>query len=1119
MRTIKAFAASLSLLLMVALSASAQNRQLSGTVLDASQQPVVGAAVMTSGTNGTMTDANGGFSLSVPAGDVVLEVNCLGYEIQKVSVPASKDNVTIVLKEDSMLLNETVVVGYGTQKKVNLTGAITTVSSADLKDRTTHNLTDMLQGSVPGLNISTSSGNPGSVGSLNIRGITSINGASPLVLIDGSVGSLDRVNSNDVESISVIKDAAAAAVYGARAAYGVILITTKSGSDKGEEKATVRYNGRFGWEEPTTNTDYETRGYWSVYTVDTFWQTISGQKYTTYTDYDMTQLLARVNDKTENAARPWIVTDYRNGRNQWVYYCNTDWWHEMFVDQHPVQQHNVSVSGGNKAVRYYLSGGYDNQTGILRQNPDVFNKYNMRSKIDVKLNKYMRLSNNTSFYTSDYSYVGVGSVQNAIQYAARHALASFPLKNPDGSWLYATPMISGNYNVANGRHIVFGDEYDKNVTQKNDFSNTTELKITPFKGLQIVGNFTYRLYQNKSTGRTTNFAYRQYPDAEMEYYTTGAGVDQLEESGTTYQYKAANVFATYENTFADAHHFTATGGWNVETQYAKTISATGQNLLSNSLNDLSLVGPDSEGNVITTVGGGQTEYALMGFFGRLNYDYKGRYLFETSGRYDGTSRFATGHKWGFFPSGSIGWRVSEEPWFKSAKKTINNLKLRASLGTLGNQNVSNYAYLRQISIKDFAGYSFGEGSTMAKYAGIGDPKAGDLTWETTYQYNLGLDASMLNGRLDFTTEAYIRDTKDMLTDGMSLPAVYGASAPQSNSADLRTKGYEVSLSWKDEIQLFGRPFGYSLRGTLSDYASYITKYKNNDNKLLTDYYEGMRIGDIWGFEVDGLFQSDEEAAEYIANVCNLQTGTFWTTISNRMQGGFQAGDLRYVDLDGDGIMSYGTSTDKDGNPIEAPIRSLDNHGDLKILGNSLASLQYGLTATMDYMGFDFSIFFQGTGNHYWYPDGFNYSFWGPYGYSYASFIPYNFYQDNVWTAENNDAYYPKARAYSSTGGELSWVNSRYLQNTRYLRLKNITFGYTLPKKASNAVGLEKVRVYFTGENIAYWSPIKKYTTYLDPESAFSRGTASFARASGSDAADHIAYPWQRSFMFGIDITF
>ena len=532
----KVLAAILALALGTAVSLGAQTRQVSGTVVDSGQQPVVGAAVIHSSTNGVTTGVDGTFRLTVPAGPVTLEVNCLGYKVQTVSVQAAQSQVTVVLEEDTEVLNETVVVGYGVQKKVNLTGAVTAVSANDLKDRITHNLTDMLQGSVPGLNISTSSGNPGSVGSLNIRGTTSINGASPLVLVDGAVGELDRVNPNDVESISVIKDASAAAVYGARAAYGVILITTRTGSDKGG-KATVRYNGRFGWEEPTTSTDYETRGFWSVYTVDTFWQSDAGKKYTTYTDYDMAQLLARVNDKTEDPSRPWIVQDFRNGRNQWVYYCNTDWWHSMFNDRHPVQTHNVSVSGGDKNIKYYLSGGFDDETGIIKSEPDVFRKFNLRSKIEAKINKYMRISNNTSFYTSNYSFLGVGDVQNAIQYAARHALASFPLQNPDGSWVYGTPMISGSYNVANGRHIMFGDKKDINDRKRNDFSNTTELRINPFKQLTLVANFTYRYHENKNTSRLTNFSFRRYPDSDIEYYTTGAGLDELTETVRGYNYQ------------------------------------------------------------------------------------------------------------------------------------------------------------------------------------------------------------------------------------------------------------------------------------------------------------------------------------------------------------------------------------------------------------------------------------------------------------------------------------------------------------------------------------------------------------------------------------------------------
>ena len=1100
MRRIRHIAATLLLLAAAATAALAQNRVVSGTVLDTGRQPLIGAAVMLAGTTtGDVTAPDGTFSLRVPSEEVTLEVSCLGYVSQTVRVPAGQQTVNVILEEDNMLLQETVVVGYGVQKKVNLTGAVTAVDTKELEDRTTHNLTNMLQGAVPGLNISTSAGNPGSSGSLNIRGITSINAADPLVLVDGVEADMSRVNANDVESISVIKDASAAAIYGARAAYGVILITTKTGSDKGG-KATVRYSGRMGWEEPTVSTDFETRGYWSVYTVDKFWATDAGKNYTTYTEHDMAELLARVNDVTENPERPWVVEEYRNGRKQWVYYCNTDWYHELYNDRHPVQQHSVSVTGGNKDVKYFLSGAYDRQSGIIKLNPDVFRKYNLRAKVDARLNKFMQLSNNTSFYSSGYDYPGGSSVQDSFAYASRHALASFPLQNPDGSWVYGTPLISGNYNVANGRHLVFGENKHRNQQLRTDFTNTTELKITPTRHFTLTANYTYRIYQSRNQYRSVNFKFRRYPDADYEYYTTGAGEDSLEETISTSKRHAANVFGTYDNTFADAHHLTVTAGMNMEDWSSKSVGALGRNLLSETLNDLDLVGPDETGNVLTEVSGGQNEYAIMGYFGRINYDYKERYLLEVSGRYDGTSRFKKGHQWGFFPSASVGWRISEEPFLKGKTRWLDNLKLRFSYGNLGNQVVRTsgggqnyYAYLRQISVNDFAGYSFGEGTTMGKYSTLGAPVDANLTLETAEQYNLGLDFAAFRNRLTFTGEIYRRNTLNMLTAGPDIPAVFGAGSPQTNAADLKTEGYELSLGWRNQVSFLGHPFGYSLRGTLSDYRSYITRFNNPTKSLAMSYYEGQRIGEIWGFEVDGLFKSDEEAKQYTSEVVDC------SYINSRMTGGFLAGDLRFVDLDDNHVLGIGSNT-------------VSDPGDRKILGNSLASLQYGFTLSADWLGFDVTAFFQGTGNHYWYPAGMNYMFWGPYSYPYVSFLQRDFI-DRVWSEENPDTYFPRPRAYSSTGGELSKVNSRYLQNIRYLRFKNLTVGYTLPSKLTRKVGLEKARVYFSGENLAYWSPLAEYTKYLDPESAYRRNT------SESAAQDHMSYPWQKTLMFGLDITF
>ena len=507
----------LSLVLTVSggiLALAAQNRTVSGKVLDAQQQPIVGVAVLVDGTTrGTTTSENGSFTLDIPAGEVVLNATYLGYIPQKVTVPSSKSEVTIYLQEDAIQLEEAVVIGYGTQKRVNLTGAVSTVSSKELENRVTHSVTNMLQGSVAGLNITTSSGKPGSTPSINIRGVNSVNSADPLVLIDGVVGDLNRVNPNDVESISVIKDASAAAVYGARAAFGVILVTTKSGSAK-DGKATVRYSGRFGWEEATTSTDYENRGYWSVYEVNRFWQVENGgAKYINYTDHDMQQLLARVNDKTEHPDRPWVVEDVRNGRKQWVYYGNYDWWDMLFREKRPVQQHSVSLSGGTKDIKYLVSGAYDRQAGMQRAFPDIYNKYNLRSKIDFRINKGATFSNNTSFFSSNYNSQGDSGIDNTLRYGSVHALACYPMQNPDGSWLYSSPYQ--NYKVANGRHIMLNEGTHRNVDRRSDFSNTSRLVITPFKTLSITADFTYRLYQERNTSRSSPLSYREYPDGPM----------------------------------------------------------------------------------------------------------------------------------------------------------------------------------------------------------------------------------------------------------------------------------------------------------------------------------------------------------------------------------------------------------------------------------------------------------------------------------------------------------------------------------------------------------------------------------------------------------------------------
>ena len=1086
-----------ALMLLSATWLQAQNRTVRGTVLDSSQLPLPGVGVLVEGTtNGTVSGADGTFSMKVPSKDVVLVFSSLGYQSKSVPVPAGQEVVNVTLEDDAMTLEETVVVGYGVQKKVNLTGAITAVESKQLENRSAHNLTTMLQGSVPGLNISTSSGNPGSTGSLNIRGYTSINGGSPLVLIDGIEGNINRINPQDVQSISIIKDASSAAVYGARAAYGVILVTTKQGGED-KAKATVRYSGRYGVEMPTTSTEWETTGYWSVYTINKFWYESKGSNYVNYTAEDMRELLARVHDKTENPERPWVVI--KDGK--YKYYANTDWWHELYRDVHPTTNHSVSVSGGNKAVKYYLSGQYDRQEGMVKARPDVYEKYNLRAKFDARINKYARISNNTNFFVGTYDFPGLADIQDSFAYGDRHAPACFPLKNPDGTWLYFVDALG--YRVCNGRHWAYASN-NLNIEKRTDFANTTELTITPIKQFTLKANYSYRTYINHDTHRRNLIEYSQYPGQVVVYNNGGAFDNYMTEKNSENIRTTWNVYGTYENTWADAHHFTAMAGFNYDAYHYKDVWAKGYDLITTELSDLDLI---STATRQPEINGGQTAWSTAGFFGRLNYDFKGRYLFEASARYDGSSRFATGHKWGFFPSVSVGWRISEEPFFAPLKATINNLKIRASYGTLGNQNVDDYSFIRLINFKTFSAYNFGD-NVMARYTNVDAPVASDKTWETSKQTNIGLDLAMWGNKLEFTAEAYIRDTVGMLTDGMDLPSVYGASVPQMNAADLRTKGYELSLSWRDSFNLLGRPFEYFVKPILSEYRSNITKF-NNDTKLLSNYYEGMELGEIWGFHVEGLFASDAEAKEYTSRVdqsyCNAN-----------LNGGWKAGDVKYADIGGkitrdaegniisnepDGVIGIGANT-------------LEDHGDKIYLGNSLPRLHYGISTGFAWAGFDVSVFFEGTGDHYWYPARYNFDFWGPYSLGYPTFLAKNFL-DNCWSEDNPNAYFPRPRSNvaSNGGGELGRVNDRYIQNIRYLRFKNLTVGYELPKKLISHIGLEALRVYFSGENIAFWSPISKYTQHLDPESCFNRA------GDPVDDLNNTSYPWQKTFMLGLDITF
>ena len=1063
---------------------------LRGKVIDTTGESVPGAGVFIKGTTiGVSTDLDGNFQIAAQAG-AVLAVSSLGYKSTEITVGRAAF-VTITLEPENEMLDELIVVGYGTTKKTNLTGAVSVIKADELKDRSALDVGHMLQGSVPGLNVTSASGRPGQAASLNIRGWNSINGGSPLVLIDGVEGDIQYLNPADVDNISVIKDAAAAAIYGAKGSAGVILVTTKNGTKEKDGRAKVSYSGRFGVTSPTTSTDYETRGYNHVYLTNMFWAAYSpGTKYANYSDADMQELWIRRNDKVENPERPWVVITQENGRDVYNYYANTDWYHELYNDIKPTTNHMVTMSGATGAMSYLVSGGYLYEQGMFKQDPDHYSRVNMRVKLGFDVNDWLRIGSNLSYFNSSYFYPGQSGINNNFAKSTVHTLASYPARNPDGSNIYTTKY--NGYEVMDGLLMLLNSDHF-NEDKVDNLSETIDFTITPVKGLAIKGDYTYLLKYNRYLNRSVNGTYSKFPGEIQIKDDNSAFYDVLTESANTNIYQAYNLYGTYETSIAEDHNFKLMAGVNYETRWIKDLGAKGYNLYSTELNDQDLVGADPsdpDGKKRMETSGGQNELKTAGYFTRFNYDYKGRYLLELNARYDGSSRFLRGSRWVFSPSASFGWKFSEEPFFKPLKSWWDNGKFRVSYGQLGNQQLSEYyPAIRTISTDGKSSYLLG-GANLPQ-ATLSAPVSSGLTWERSIQGNVGLDLGFLGNRLTVSAEAYIRDTKDMLTAGEPLPAVYGASVPKENTADLRTNGYEFTIGWRDSFNMGGKPFNYGASIVFSDYISHITRFNNPKKLFAKTYWVGQTYGEIWGYHVDGLVATDADAAAYPVDQSKVNDSQIFPTTTTSPNGLF-AGEMRFVDLDGDGAINKGAE-------------KVGDSGDWRIIGNSEPRYNYGLNLNASWNGFDFAVFFQGIGKMDWYPPAGFRSFWFLYDRPYQTFIPRDF-QDDCWSESNPNAYYPRPHGYVSMNANrpLGVTNDRYLQNIGFLRLKNLTFGYTLPENLTKKFSVQKMRIYFTGENLFYFAP-GLHGDFVDPEMAQTGGTGRI-------------YPWQKSFNIGIDIT-
>lgn len=1047
---------------------------VSGTVVDATGAPLPGATVRERATgNGTVTNIDGHFSLSVSS-EASLEVSFVGYATKVVPV-AGQQELKIVLVEDAAALDEVVVVGYGIQKKVNLSGSVDQIGTKELEKRPIADLSRGLQGMIPNLNIDFTSGEPGQAANINIRGEASINGGSPLILIDGVAADVEEMNRllpEDIESLSVMKDASSAAIYGARAAFGVILITTKQG--KGD-RIQVDYNSNFAWKRPSMLTEKTSDPYIylklkNIAVLNTPWS--SGH-------VTSDERLEWARQRSDNPGGTPSVRLNPLDETQWEYMGNRDWT-SYYLDRSTFSQtHQVAVSGATEKTRFYLSGGFDNEDGLFSDivNNDKYRRYSMRAKVSYDIWKWLTLSNNTSYVVTERrkpSYYNISTFFDLEPHDMD--------RNPDGTW------ASGELGEALAQLVDGGEE----TTLYGRLQSTFSGEMNFWKRMFVVNvNFTFMKGHE---------AYDWYKNT----YRLGYGPDDIREQGESRAYKGSTdnlytvfeVYGTFNKLFNERHHVTAILGFNQEYNRSDNFTADRYNIISTGLPSIAL---SSGAQYVNEV---YKDWAIRGCFFRANYTYDNRYIFEMNGRYDGTSRFPKNKRFGFFPSGSVAWRLDSEPFFDGLKDLFSQFKLRASYGSLGNQLVSEYGYIPSMSSQLGSYIIDGE---LQQTVTSPDLVSSDYTWEKVQTVNGGIDLGFMRNKLTLSFDFYRRDTKGMLTMGRELPGVLGKEEPQENAANLKTRGWELSIGYQDEFRLAGKPLNWAARFVLSDSRTWITKF-DNPTRNLTQYYEGQEIGEIWGLQSDGLFHSKDEIAALdeteIIPWGSLEIVEGWP---------------KYKDLDGDHRITKGSTT-------------VDDPGDLSVIGNSAPRFRFGLNLSAEWNGFDVAVFLQGIGKRDFYPQ--SYLYWGFYQqpYSGGQLHTFDFYRptsdSEVDMAKHSQSYIAAGLANQNLDAKYpvlqSWLADKnlgtridqamglaipqtgYMLNAAYLRVKNITIGYTLPQEWVRKAKLSRVRVFVSGDNLCEWSGVKPY---FDPESI--TDTSAFG----------YVYPFSRQYSFGLNVTF
>lgn len=997
---------------------------VSGNIKDDTGFPLIGVNVVIKGSNqGVITDVDGNFSMEDVPSSAILRFSYIGY--QPIEMKA-QESIMLVMHEDNEKLEEVVVVGYGTQKKVNLTGAIEVVDGDRLKNRPSTNVSQVMQGTVSGVNFSygNSGSEPGAKLNLQIRGQ-----GEPYVLIDGTVGDLNMIDPNDIENISVLKDAAASAIYGARAPYGVVIITTKSG--KREEKIQVDFSANVAFTKPIRKPRM-VDSYTFVRAMNEFHDNQGESRL--FAEETIDRIIAYIN----NPSLPETVPDATNS-NQWATYLlangNNDW-----IDVHfgsgVRNQENVSIKGGGKDLAFYLSAGHAYEKGILNFGKDTYRRINFNAKLDLSLTKWWKLSSNTRVVQStreNPNYDDEGDYDMMIHQIFRTQPNQF-LKSPNGyySRLSRIPMIEAGS--------------DKTITRGILQRFATD--ITPLKNWTISADYSIDFPYTSFTSNNLT-AYEDLVDGSLSAIpTTVPSYVNKYKSHT--MYNSLNVYTSYKFDLKDKHHFTAMLGFQQESNSYDYLSGLKKELITPEVPSIST----ATGEMQTT--DDLTHWSTQGYFARLNYDYMGKYLLEVNARYDGTSKFTKDHRWGLFPSFSLGWNISHEKFWEPVSPYVNTLKLRTSWGSLGNQNIDAYQDLPLLGTEmNLEWILNGKRPAYTTAPNLINPV---LTWESSKTVDVGADLGFFNNRLQITADYYQRLTFNRLGPAQALPAVLGADIPKENNSELRTRGWDLSFTWRDKVS---NDFSYSVTAMLFDYKSVVTKY-NNPTGILTTDYEGKTIGEIWGYETVGLIRTQEDADRINQSKSqNFINAQVWRT-----------GDVMYRDLNNDGLINNGKNT-------------VSDHGDLRIIGNNTPRYQFGITLSADYKGFDFMAFFQGTAKRDLWLTGN--MFWGFNNWNQTTLFPHHldYYRDAEESTYsglgvNTDAYYPRPYSQSSLYKKNQQIQTRYLQNGAYLRLKNLQLGYSIPQTVLKKVGLQKSRIYCSAENVL---TLTKLPVGFDPETA------------------------------------